>query len=230
MQFFIIVLFFCFFIFLYIVYFLANDDLIILRKNISVDKIFTTCFMTSLVSLFSSRLFYVFFNPKPIFFNVLGFLVFPYYPGLSLAGGFIGGIIFLFLYLRHKKMPIGRMFDIIIVSFLIVIPLGTLGTAFLISNPTAIILSSISIIIYSFIAFAFIKYIFPLAFRGSLKSGTLSFLFILSFCVVDFLLNMFKNPNMQLVDKKNIILLIVFCLCLFFYVKREFVKKPILKK
>src|SRR3989344_2886665 len=110
MQFFIFVLVICLVLFLYRIYHLANDDYVLLTKNITLEDIFNAVFVCSLVSLLFSRFFYVFMNPNPVFLNPLGFLLFPYFPGLSLTGVLIGGILALFLYIRIKKFPLGRVF------------------------------------------------------------------------------------------------------------------------
>ena len=192
-----------------------------IRKNVSVDKLFTASFTTAITSLVFARVFYVLMYPKGVFFNILGFIMFPYYPGLSLTGGFVGGVVFLILYARREKMPAGRLLDIVILSFASVLPLGFALTAFLLGSPSSIIFSSVATIVYAFVAFIFVKHIYPMVLRGMLKAGTLSFLFALSFCVISFLMNMFGSRGIQLVNEQNIVLLAVFCLCLVFVVKQE---------
>src|SRR3989344_3571191 len=104
MQFFFLILLTCLFIFLYCVYVLTNDDFIFLRRDVTMEKVFNIIFVGSLFSLFTARLFYGLFYSKGIFANVFVFLVFPYFPGLSLLGGVLGAGTFI-LFLARKKDP-----------------------------------------------------------------------------------------------------------------------------
>jgi len=103
MQFFIIVLIIDFVLFLFRLYHVANDDYVLIKKNKTLEDVFNVAFITALIALLISRFFHVFLNPQPVFLNPLGFLLFPYFPGLSLTGGVIGGSIFLLFYLRQNN-------------------------------------------------------------------------------------------------------------------------------
>ncbi|MDP2649635.1 MAG: prolipoprotein diacylglyceryl transferase, partial [bacterium] len=129
MQFFILVLMVCLFIFLYCVYVLANDDFIFLRRDVTMEKLFNMIFLGAFISLFGSRLFYGFFHAKGILVNPLVFLLIPYFPGLSLLGGVVGaGVYFLFLAKRKENsLPLGRISDFFSIAFLISLPIGFLG-------------------------------------------------------------------------------------------------------
>src|SRR4030042_6733147 len=109
MQFSIIVLFICFFFFLYILHSISKDDFIIVRKDIPMEQIFNTAFLTAFVSLFFARFFYIIFNPESIPKTFLGFLALPYFPGLYLAGAVLGGGFFAVLYAGYRKLPAGRI-------------------------------------------------------------------------------------------------------------------------
>ena len=125
MQFFILVLLVCLFIFLFCVYFLAKDDLILLRKDVSMEKFFNLTFLGTIFCLLSARLFYGIFHATTILLNPIVLLLFPYFPGLSLVGGVIGGAIF-FLYLyfvKKKQLALGRMFDFCSIGFFVTFPL-----------------------------------------------------------------------------------------------------------
>src|ERR1035437_7199459 len=101
----------CFFLFLYFLYYLSRDDFVIVRKDISIEKIFNLAFLTAIVSLFFSRLFFVLERMDQKLLSPLGFLAIPYFPGLSLLGGILGAGIFIFLYSKFRKLPTGKMFD-----------------------------------------------------------------------------------------------------------------------
>src|SRR4030043_1864932 len=110
----------CFFVFLYNLYYVSRDDFVILRKDISIDKIFTLAFLTGFISLFFSRLFFAIFNPSPQITNPLGFFAITYFPGLSLSGGILGATLFIYFYAKLNKLPIGKMLDLITFSFIAV--------------------------------------------------------------------------------------------------------------
>src|SRR3990167_7333740 len=97
MQFFILVLLVCLIVFLFCVHFLAKDDLILLRKDVSMEKFFNLIFLGAIFCLLSARLFYGIFHATTILLNPIVLLLFPYFPGLSLVLGAIGGAI-CFLY------------------------------------------------------------------------------------------------------------------------------------
>src|ERR1035437_892356 len=113
-----IILLTCFFIFLYLLYYLSRDDFVIVRKDISMERIFNLAFLTAIVSLFFSRLFFVLESFDPKFSNPLGFLAIPYFPGLSLIGAIAGAEVFIFLYSSFRKLPIGKMLDLFALSFM----------------------------------------------------------------------------------------------------------------
>ena len=155
MQFFIIVLLVCFVVFLYVLF-------VINRKNISLESIFNMAFLTAIFALFFSRLFYVLIHPRPVFFTILGFMLFPYFPGLSLIGATLGGLIFLLPYLKSKKIPVGKIFDLFALSCLSTLPVGYLGLIILSGNS---IRSIFLLIVYTLTLIISAKFIFPLSLR-----------------------------------------------------------------
>lgn len=105
-----------FFVFLFTLFAMARDDFVLFRRNVDMEKVFNVAFLALGIGLFSSRLFFVIFNFKPVYLNPLAFLLFPYFPGLSLPGGILGlglGLIFI---LSGKKYPEGRIFDFFMLS------------------------------------------------------------------------------------------------------------------
>ncbi|MBI3366803.1 hypothetical protein HY041_04225, partial [Candidatus Roizmanbacteria bacterium] len=148
MQFFIIVLLICLFVFLYCVYLLSNDDFIFLRKDVTMERLFNLVFLGGLFSLFFARAVFGIFNQKSIFANPLVFLLFPYFPGLSLLGGVLGvGAFIGFLATRkNSTLPLGRMSDFLSIAFLITLPIGYLGY-FVLSEENNIAIRTISMVI-----------------------------------------------------------------------------------
>ena len=219
MNFFIVVLFLCFFIFLFSLYFFAHDDLTLFKKDASMDRLFNIAFVLSFVSLFTARIFYVLLNPSTHFLNPLVFFLFPYFPGLSLTGGVVGGAFFLFIILRMKKMPLGRIFDFFSLSFLTCLPVGFLGF-FLLSHTNLISLSPLVILaFYTLLFIMFSFFLLPRLLKGKFRDGTLGLLFLLSF-------SLFSLVE-KIVDKKayfgieEITLVLLFVISLGLLAKRE---------
>ena len=92
--------------FLFTIYVLSKEDMVFVRKNVSLEQLFTLSFLSLGVSIFFSRLFFVLFNFKTIYLNPLVFFLIFYFPGLSFPGGLLAGAGFVLLYARRKKMPL----------------------------------------------------------------------------------------------------------------------------
>lgn len=212
MQFFIAVLLICLFVFLYCVYLLAKDDFIFLRRDVTMERIFNLIFTGSLCSLFFARLFYGFFHSKSIFANPLVFLLFPYFPGLSLLGGVLGaGIFFGFLAQRKKELPLQRLADFFSIAFLITLPIGFLGY-FMFSEDGSIIQAGSMILAYSVLFIIFLKFLLPSLLKGKFKEGTIALIFLICFSLVSLVSNSFPEFNFlnYLKNLENIILILVF--------------------
>ena len=103
MGFFILVLLVCLLLFLGSLYFLASDDLVLLRKDTSLERVFDMALVMTFSSLLSARILYVVLNPGPGFLNPLVFFLFPYFPGLSLTGALIGALFAFFLFMPNTQ-------------------------------------------------------------------------------------------------------------------------------
>ncbi len=124
MQYFIFLLLFLFLFFLFMLFVFCRDDFVLFRKNVDMEKVFNLAFLVGGMGLFFSRIFYVILFFKPVYLNPLAFLLFPYFPGLSLPGGLLGGSLFLAFLLRGKKYPEGRLFDFFILACSLTIVFG----------------------------------------------------------------------------------------------------------
>lgn len=207
MNFYILILAICLFIFLYVLYFLSHDDFVILRNDVSMEKIFNSALIFSVTSLFSARLLYVVSNPQEIFLSPLGFLLFPYFPGLSLAGGILGGFVFLIFYLRFKNLPVGRLLDFFSIGFLSASPIGFLGYI-LLSGKSITLNFLLSFILNIFLLFIFLKFLLPLSIGGKFKDGSLGILFLITFSGTFFLINLILNQRLVF-SLENLILLAI---------------------
>jgi len=225
MQFFILVLLICFFIFLYCVYVLSNDDFIFLRRDITMEKLFNIIFLGGLVSLFSSRLFYGIFHAVNILSNPFLFLLIPYFPGLSLLGGVVGiGAFFLFLATRKKNLlPLGRMLDFFSIAFLISLPVGFIGFLMFAPESTVFIKAGSFALTYFILFIIFLRFLLPRLLNGKLKEGTIALIFLLCFSMVSLISNSFPAISVLNYFKnfENLILIAVLIASGVFLTKQE---------
>ncbi len=200
MQFFIFVIIICLFVFLYCVYLLANSDFIFLRKDVTMERLFNIIFLGSLCSLFFARFFYGLFYAKNILVNPFIFLLFPYFPGLSMLGGVLGtGVVFLFLATRPKNtLPLGRMSDFFSIAFLVTLPVGLLGYFMFSEDNFPAIKAGSLVVVYLILFLIFLRFLLPQLLNGKFKEGTISFLFLISFAVVSLASNAF--PAISVLD------------------------------
>ena len=104
-------LFICFFI----LYLLSKNDFVLLRKNISLQKMFDTAFLILIFSFVVGRFFYILDTFK---FGLLHWLTFFHilkFPGISLTGAFLGAFL-AFIFFREKSV-LKRVADIFYLSF-----------------------------------------------------------------------------------------------------------------
>lgn len=206
MQFFIFVLIFCLVLFLFRLYHLGNDDYILIKKNISLEQIFNSAIICSIIALFFARVFYVFSHPLPVYLSPLGFLLFPYFPGLSLTGGVLGGAVGLFIYARKKRFPVGRVFDFFSLSLLFSLPLGQVGYFLLSQDITKG--AVVRLIMYVLMLLSANIYFYPKIGSLQIKDGTSSLLFLIFFSLILLLTNAIDNPGTYyfLSHKENFVL------------------------
>jgi prolipoprotein diacylglyceryltransferase len=225
MSFFFVVIIICFILFLYRLYHVANDDLVLQKKNITLEEIFNAAFVCGLASLLSARAFYVILHPDPVFFSPLGFLIFPYFPGLSLLGGIFGGLICLFIYGRNKRFPMGRVFDFFTVSFTFILPLGLVGY-FLLSGDFSLG-GLVKLIMFTVIALAANLYLHPKASSLEIKDGSISILFLIFFSLTMLLTNAIDNPGTSyfIHHKENIVYMVLLAVGVILFAKQELTGK-----
>lgn len=222
MHFFIFVLLICFFIFLFFLYFLAHDDFVLLRKDVSTEKVFNIAFIVAIAAIIGARILYIVLNPSAKFLNPLGFFLFPYYQGLSLTGGLIGGIIAFFALTQKEKMPTLRLFDFFSIAFLIPVSVGYLGN-FLLSKGKIFSVHNISLVVIYFALFiVFIKFLLPRLLSGNFKDGTIGFLFLISFSFVSLIENFVDRVGGKFyLNIEDFILLFILVASIAFLIRQE---------
>lgn len=223
MHFFILVLLICLFVFLYCSYLLAHDDFIFLRRDVTMEKIFNIIFLGSLCSLFFARFFYS-FHAKSILANPFVFFLFPYFPGLSLLGGVFGaGIFFGFLARRKNPLPLGRMSDFFSIAFLVTLPIGILGYFMFSEDSFSAIKAGSLVVAYLILFVIFLRFLLPQLLNGKFKEGTITFLFLISFSIVNLISNTFLKINFLdfFKNPENIILILILVASIGLIVKQE---------
>lgn len=166
----------CFFIFLFALYALSNDDFVLLRKHVTTTNIFDTAFLILFFSIFFARLFYVLFHFSPGFVNPVVFFLFPYFPGLSVVGGIIGGVVALYLSASLRAFPKDRIFDVFSLSFLACLPIGSLFSSLAGKKlPHMFLLNFVMFLVVLF----FFIFLLRLFHKGRLKDGSISILVFL---------------------------------------------------
>jgi hypothetical protein len=95
---------------------LSKNDFVLLRKNISLAKIFDVIIISFLFSFIPSRLFYVLDTFSFGLLKSLGFFHIFKFSGLSFLG-FIIGIFFVVYLFFHQKKATLRIFDICALTF-----------------------------------------------------------------------------------------------------------------
>ncbi len=223
MNFFIIFLFLGLFTALFSIYYLSRDDLILLRKDATVEQIFNLAFIVFLGGLFFARLFYGILYSTKIFVNPLNFLLFPYFPGLSLTGGIVGGIVVLLIVCRSKNFPAGRILDIFSISILSSLSLGYFGFFWLSGQNLLSVKPIFLIIIYITLFYLFIKYIHQHLLKGILKDGSGGMLFLISFSAISLIVNVYDKfkTNPLLGKPENPILFVILILSIAAFMRQK---------
>ncbi|MEK7186594.1 MAG: prolipoprotein diacylglyceryl transferase family protein [Patescibacteria group bacterium] len=221
MNFFIFVIAICLFISLFCLHKISRDDLLFIRKDISMDKLFNIFFLVFFAGLLLSRVVYVLLYSPKMFMDPLAFLLFPYFPGLSLIGGVIGGLIFITVYSRMKNIPFGRIVDHFLFSFISSLPIGILGY-FLLSgakNYFSLITSAIFILFFYLV----IRYPYQLLLKGTIRDGSLGLIILTAFSLILFIEKIILNYKEFAFVKlpENYLHLMVFVVCVGLFVKQE---------
>src|SRR6185312_9578343 len=118
----------------------------LLRRNVSLEQVFDSAFLMAIFALLIARIVFVGLHFKTDYLNPLVFFLVPYFPGLSLAGGLIGSLAFLWFYTRFFKIPTGRIVDIFSVSFISAFSSGLFILGILSIVQKAYLLSAITFI------------------------------------------------------------------------------------
>lgn len=220
-------------VFLYALYRFVKDDYIFIRKGISLEQSFDIAFITLWVSLFVSRILYLLFHiyqGENIFYDFFTLQK----GGFSLTGAVIGGIIAVYLISKYKRVPLGRLFDFLSLSFLYSLPLVFLLNAiFAVKNELLSIF--LNAIIYFVLLIFFVQFLYPKILNRTIREGMLAILFLLLFSLIALttsLLTSLKNIQ-SFINPENITLAALFVFSLTMLIKQErsasHTRRPIVK-
>jgi len=226
MEFFILVLLVCLLIFLASLFLLAGDDLVFLRRDISMERVFDMGLVMAILSLLGARILYVMLNPSSGFLNPLVFIMFPYFPGLSLTGALVGGLFAFFLfYAKDAKAPKGRLLDFFSISFLATLPPGFLGFLLLsLGDKEAKHFHIIGlIVVFIILLIVILKFSLPALLSGKLKDGTIGVIFLISFSIISLIENAIDRGGKNLLSGgiEDVALLLIFFVSLVFLFRQE---------
>lgn len=223
MFFIIFLLAFCFLVYLFCLFLLTREDFLLIRKGISTEQIFNYAFLIAFVALFSARLFYVAFNFNESFLNPLVFLLFTHFPGLSLAGGVIGGGIFSCLLFKNKKVPPAHVFDLLAISFLCALTFGSfinLLTTTKAGFPTVLISPFLSLIIFVLMSVTYHK-------SRTIKDGGVACLsFILFSCFLFIKIHLISSKTFLLRGEDSLLIVIFIVSVFLFLIQQKILKFP----
>jgi len=96
----------------------------------SEEDIFDGLFWILGGGFLTARLFYVIFNFKDFGFNFLKFILINGYPGLSIYGAILGGLLTAFLFFSSKKIKFMEVIDYFIPPLFLALGFGKLGSFF----------------------------------------------------------------------------------------------------
>ncbi len=221
MEYFSLILFICLFVFLFFVFALSREDFVLFRKNIATEKVFNFAFLTIIVSLLTARLIYVAFHFAPGFLHPLVFFIFPYFPGLSQAGGMLGGMLFVHALADKHKLPRGRIFDIFTLSFI-----GTLPILYLLEQMT-LFLQKKPLVPFVFVVTAVYIILFTIFLRlfekNTFIDGSVGYMATLAVISVAFLVKLFGPlaKSSFLLEAQDFLFIAIFFLSLLFLLQQE---------
>jgi hypothetical protein len=157
-----------------------------------------------------------------MYFNPLVFFLVPYFPGLSLTGGVVGGVLMLLTVMKRRKYPRGRFFDFFSFAFLASLPVASLG--FLLSGEKNLLFALLPILYYSFLFLFFLKVLLPRFLKGQMRDGMLGFLILMNYALFSAIMLILRavNEKQSLLVPEAGVLASLFVLSLLLYLRYSF--------
>jgi hypothetical protein len=204
-------------LFFYILYKLVKDDYLLIRKNVSPEQVFDIAFWVLAISLLSGRsvaLLEQGIVRQEFFFSFFSSGT----SGLSLTGVCLSGVIGLYVIVKHRRVPLGRLFDFFSLSFLSSLPPLFLYSA-LILHGFSRVLAFYNGLAYIFVLVICFKLLYPKLMNRTIRDGTLALFFLIFFSVTSFFSALFPQGKLSAtIDAEKIMVILLFILsvvCLF---------------
>ena len=199
---FFIIIIVCFFVALFCLFRLGRDDVILIRKNVSMEQLFNLAFLSCLPGV------------------LVGWF------GNSLPVGIVAGALFLVLLSKSRKFPAGRIADIFSVAFLCVLPLGFI--LFSLFNQQYKILYLLSAIFSLLLFLFFLLVLLPKTLRADVKDGSMTCLFLINVTLLAVFTSIFQRANHNFsFSFEDGLLAVVFVISCFLLIRQE--KKSLLR-
>lgn len=206
---------------------MVKDDHVFIRKSISLEQSFDIAFLSLISGAIFSRLLYQLFTYQ-YGDNILTSIVDFSTNGFSVTGAIIGGAIMIYLLCNYKKVPFGRFSDFISFAFLYSLPLGIIGKA-LFTPVEGLLVLGLQAILFIVVIVIFSQTVYPQFLSRSIKEGSVSLLFLISYSVISMIAIVFTSIQQKFIfiNIEFITLTIAFLVSSFFYIKQErlFMKK-----
>jgi len=192
----------------------------LLWKNIRLssykeEDIFDGLFWGLFIGLAVSRLTYVALHFNKFGFNILKIILINGYPGLSLYGFLVGGLIALFFSYRSKKIKFIDSMNYLTSPMFLALGIGTLGTFFSKIDISALFKS------LSFFAGAYVCHIILFAHRRQKYSAPFNFIFFCwFFSLIELIYDLVKRQNFIV----SSVLLLTLSLYFLYYFRSSIVK------
>lgn len=191
---------------------LVKEDIKLVSLRVKEETILDMFFLISLGSLVGARFLYLATHFGQFGLNPLKILLITYFPGYSWSGALVGGILFLWRFLKGKNMVSWRIFDLATLS---VFPMLLLSFA---GNLKFIEFSIFAVVALSFI----ILYNNPRRFPPRLNfPGVFFTAFLAIFSLVHLALDFARGDKtlVKLLTVEQILGIIVFVFGLFFFIR-----------
>lgn len=160
----------------------ARRDLVLIRHSVDEEAILDIVIATSFFGLLGARILHILSNFQPFGFDLLRWILFPYFPGLSLMGGVLGSLAFLIFFCRKKRLPLKTILDIATLGFLLASPFSFLGV-FLKEQVSQLPIYSMQAFLYFSLFFVFILLKKKRVIR---RDGVVALTFFCIFAIVTF--------------------------------------------
>ncbi|MBI4066948.1 prolipoprotein diacylglyceryl transferase [Candidatus Gottesmanbacteria bacterium] len=185
------------------------------REELIEEELMDTYVYTSLVALLFSRVFYILFHFNEFGGNILKYIIVRENPGLSIIGGLLGGVAFLFYYTKRRKINTYKVADIFALTASLGLSLVSVGE-FLggatfgreTNLPWGVQVAGVlgkrhPTELYGFILFLILFMVLRFLYKKRFykKEGYLSLVFLVGYSLIVFLLEIFKVGSVYLYDR-----------------------------